>query len=132
MSACPEEIKPWLWQKGVSANPAGRPKGSRHKLEETFLKDLAKDWEGHGIQAIEAAREKDPVAYVRIVAALLPKKIEQEDPLKDVNREQLRFAVEFLSSIVSAGAVPQIAGSTGQPEQAGTVSAISETDGVPR
>src|SRR5258706_14779714 len=33
------------WQPGVSANPKGRPKGSRNKLGEAFLSDLQADWE---------------------------------------------------------------------------------------
>lgn len=66
---------PSRWSPGQSGNPVGRPKGSRHKLSETFLRDLVHDWESHGIQALKLAREKDPVAYVKVVAGILPKDV---------------------------------------------------------
>ena len=56
----------------------GRPKGSRNKLSEDFLKALADDFEKHGVDTIVAARESDPVAYVRMIAGLLPKEINAE------------------------------------------------------
>lgn len=48
----------------------GRPKGSRHRLAESFFKALADDFEQHGIEAIRAARANNPGEYARIVAGL--------------------------------------------------------------
>ena len=61
---------------GRSGNPNGRPRGSRHKLSEQVLADLAADFEENGADAIRRVRETDPTAYVRIIASLLPKQAE--------------------------------------------------------
>lgn len=63
-------------QKGQVLNPAGRPKGSKSRLQETFLKALADDFEQHGEQAIAVVRENDTPTYLRIVASLVPKEID--------------------------------------------------------
>lgn len=63
------------WEKGKSGNPNGRPKGARSRLSETFLADLAEHWQANGKTALQAAYEKNPVEYVRVVASLLPKNV---------------------------------------------------------
>jgi hypothetical protein len=66
-----------LFQKGQpSANPNGRPKGSKNKLAEDFLRALSEDFEAHGIEAIRKAREERPAQYVQIVASLMPKDVQ--------------------------------------------------------
>ena len=63
------------WEPGQSGNPAGRPKGARSKLGEAFIKDLAEHWKANGSEALAKTFEKDPGAYVRVVASLLPKDV---------------------------------------------------------
>ena len=58
---------------GESGNPAGRPKGSRNRLSETFLSALAVDFDQHGIGVIERVRMERPHDYLRIVVGALPK-----------------------------------------------------------
>jgi len=58
---------------GQSGNPAGRPRGSKGKLIEEFLKALLEDFVENGKEAIKAARERSPVQYLRLVAFLVPK-----------------------------------------------------------
>jgi hypothetical protein len=59
-----------------TGNAAGRPKGSRNKLSEDFLKALADDFSQNGRAAIVAVREEDPSKYLTIVAQVVPKDID--------------------------------------------------------
>ena len=58
---------------GQSGNPAGRPKGSRHKLQESFLSDVVDAWEANGKQAIVEMIADKPGDFVKMVASLMPK-----------------------------------------------------------
>ncbi len=71
------------WKPGQSGNPAGRPKGARQKLGDSFLEAVLADFtkavsvdKSLGILAIEAMRDKDPAAYAKMIAGILPKEIE--------------------------------------------------------
>lgn len=68
---------------GVSGNPNGRPKGTRHELGETFLSAVLADFrqaledgnEG-GVIAIRKMREDRPNEYAKMIASILPKEID--------------------------------------------------------
>jgi hypothetical protein len=60
--------------RGNSGGP-GRPKGSRNRLGEEFLSDLYVDWMEHGASVIAEVRERNPVAYLRTVAGLVPQEV---------------------------------------------------------
>ncbi len=70
--------KPWLFKPGQSANPAGRPKGSRNKLGEKFLSDLHDLWKEQGEAILQVAAAEDASAFARMVAGLLPKEAQLE------------------------------------------------------
>jgi hypothetical protein len=53
----------------------GRPQGSRNKLEEAFLYGLQDDFRRYGPSAIVKCRKKDPVAYCKMIASLMPKSL---------------------------------------------------------
>ncbi|HME27055.1 MAG TPA: DUF5681 domain-containing protein [Acetobacteraceae bacterium] len=64
---------------GQSGNPAGRPKGARHRLGERFLQAMADDFAEHGADVIRQARNSDPTAYLAIIARVLPKVPDGDD-----------------------------------------------------
>lgn len=104
------------FKKGVSGNPGGKPVGARNRLNAQFLNALADDFEEHGRQAIKNARTEDPMGYVKAIVALMPKQIEQTQPLEDVTDAELLAGIALLRSRLaeSTGAG---AGETGEPPQ---------------
>jgi len=58
-------------------NPGGpgRPLGSKNKLSEFFLFELADHFEEHGRDAIEQVFRDRPGEYLRIIASLIPKEL---------------------------------------------------------
>jgi hypothetical protein len=61
---------------GVSGNPAGRPKGARSVLSETFISDLRDCWEKNGADALEICAKTEPATFCKIVASILPRDIQ--------------------------------------------------------
>ena len=57
----------------------GRPKGSRSKLSDAFLKALADDFEDN-VEVIAQIRRDNPVQYAQIIAKLMPKLMELSGP----------------------------------------------------
>ncbi|MDQ0450043.1 DUF5681 domain-containing protein [Methylobacterium aerolatum] len=102
-TAAPEQRPPHLFKPGQSGNPAGRPKGSRNKLGEAFLTALSQDFDEHGVKAIEAARSEDPVAYVKVVASLLPKELKIErSAVEEMSDDELARLIDLVRTEVSA------------------------------
>jgi hypothetical protein len=107
------------WKPGESGNPAGKPKGSRNKLGEAFIQDLYADWETNGADVIAKVREGKPDAYLKVVASILPQKLEIEhvDSLTDDERRgRIREIAEQLGAIVNLGLVAGIAEAVGSRE----------------
>jgi hypothetical protein len=85
------------WKPGQSGNPAGRKKGSRHKLSELLLSKLCADFEEHGEAVIKEVREKKPEAYLAAAVAILPKQVEQlESPLSGLTDDELDQLQQYL------------------------------------
>ena len=85
------------WRPGQSGNPRGRPKGSRNKLSESFLQALADDFEQHGREVVETVRTTRPHDYLKIVAAVMPKRMEIERDKSDVKEWTTEELVAFLN-----------------------------------
>src|SRR5580693_958749 len=81
---------------GGTGNPSrAKQKGARDRLSAAFLTDFADDYDAHGKTVIETVRGKDPVAYMRLAAALLPTKVEiTKNPLDGLSDEQLNAYLE--------------------------------------
>jgi hypothetical protein len=80
-----------------SADNPGRAKqkGARDRRSAAFLNDFADDYDANGKAVISTVRDKDPVAYMRLAAALLPTKVEiTENPLDGLTDEQLNAYLE--------------------------------------
>ncbi|MCB8883980.1 hypothetical protein ACELLULO517_27320 [Acidisoma cellulosilytica] len=96
------------FQPGQSGNPAGRPKGARSRVTESFLRALEEDFTEHGAAAIAAARQSDPVAYIRIVASLVPKGFEisgevaVKRKLEDMSDDELMAIISGVGLTVAA------------------------------
>lgn len=105
-----EKQKSHLFQPGKSANPKGRPKGSRNKLGEQFLSALCADFEEHGVSVIQKVREDKPDQYLKVVASILPKHLHIESsPLEDLSDDELEAAIIVLNEEIErarAGGLP--------------------------
>ena len=97
-----QNIEPHCWKPGQSGNPAGRPKGSRHKLSEDLFKALAEDFENHGKDAIVKMREDRPGDYIRVIASLVPKEATLRiNPFDDLTDAQLFERYRILNAEIA-------------------------------
>ena len=58
-------------------NP-GRPKGSKNKLSEDFLRDICEVWDKHGKDALLTVARDEPAKFVQVAASLIPKEMKIE------------------------------------------------------
>jgi Family of unknown function (DUF5681) len=115
----PEQIKPYLFQKGQSGNPKGRTPGARNKLGEQFLQDLLAEWEVNGRKTIQAAMADDPAAVLRVIASTLPKELSiEKKPGEDLSDEELVAIVDRMRSQLAS--VPSGASAAGAPAAGST------------
>ena len=121
-------LEPFKWKPGVSANPKGRPKGSRSKFAEVFLKDFLADWEANGPDVIQNCRLEDPATYLRVAASILPKElnIKEGESVLETLLEQFgdKQLDEFIAGLIAIGAA--------QTSQGPEVKALprSKSDGI--
>jgi|SRR6188472_2148724 len=94
-------LEPYHWKAGdPSPNPAGRPKGSRSKLQEIVLKALYEDFANNGVEAIERVRQRKPEVYLMACVSLLPKQAEKvQSPFSDISDAELDQLEAHLAAV---------------------------------
>lgn len=86
------------WVAGQSGNPNGRPKGSRHMLAETVVRELLQDWGKHGMDVVEQVRLTKPEVYLQVISRLMPQSMELDvtDARRSVSEYSTGELVEIL------------------------------------
>jgi hypothetical protein len=84
-----------LFSRGNLATPREGQRGARSKVKERFLDDLCADYEKHGKAAIERIRESDPVAFIKVIASLVPREIrsEHKNRFENWTEEEINSAI---------------------------------------
>lgn len=82
---------------GSNGGP-GRKRGSRNRLTDQFLTVIADDFAQHGSDALAKLREKDPAAYLQLIAGLVPRELitkhETEPDYSDMEWEEVIELIE--------------------------------------
>lgn len=100
--------------KGVSGNPAGKPKGARHQLTENFVKALNDDFTLYGVSAIETVRSEKPDQYLKVIASLVPKDVNLNvNNLDELSDAELAERIQSLATTLA----PFLAGGTGSANE---------------
>jgi hypothetical protein len=102
-------LKPF--QPGQSGNPAGKPVGSRAKLDQAFVDALYEDFKEGGVEAIRACRTEKPDVYLNVVAKVIPKQVDvkADDALADL-AQGLSAVAEFLGQVAAEASSADHAG----------------------
>jgi hypothetical protein len=71
-----------------------RPKGAKNRLQGDFVRALADDFAEQGADVIRIARIEEPVAYLKIVASLMPKELTMSTAVSDIPDDELDALIE--------------------------------------
>lgn len=103
VSGAPQRLPNGQLVAGTGAlNPGGSTQGARRKIQAHFLNDLLADYKVGGATAIACARLSDPVAYIKVVASLLPKEVEVKGPLEGMSDDELLQFLDRLRGAITA------------------------------
>ena len=99
------------FQPGMSGNPNGRPKGSKNKVSEDFVKTYAKIFEEQGEQVLRDLAANDKATFAKIGAGFVPKDFNMDmshpfavipEVIEDVEEWRVRFAPKQSNEVVRA------------------------------
>jgi hypothetical protein len=82
-------LKPYAIKPGEVRNPNGRPKGSRQALADSFVRDVYHKWEAQGASALDETIKRKPWEFVKIVAGLMPQKLEITNKFQNMADNEL-------------------------------------------
>ncbi|MFN7610978.1 MAG: hypothetical protein ACK5QX_08600 [bacterium] len=88
----------------------GRPKGSKNKLSEDFLRDMSEVWDAHGKAALLNVAQNEPAKFVQVAASLIP---------KEMRVETVRRAAELSDDELAAIIAGSSAGTADEAEGTG-------------
>lgn len=105
------------------------------RLGGDYLESLVEDFAANGREAIAKARDKDPIGYLRAIAALLPKDIAPDKPLDGLSDDELAQIIAAIRELrptrrpaaarSRAGGAGNRTGEADEPQPPGAVPALS-------
>ncbi|MDH3703090.1 MAG: hypothetical protein OEU46_17425 [Alphaproteobacteria bacterium] len=96
--------------------PASR-NGGGTAFDDAYIQAVTKDFRAHGLRAITAVREEDPVTYMKLCASILSKSAAAEpDPLESLSDDQLIEHARDLAAALGVAAHSHPEGSS-KPEE---------------
>lgn len=93
-------LKPFV--KGQSGNPGGKPVGARNRVQGDFIRAIAEDFEQHGRDAIQRCRLEKPDVYLRVIATMMPKELQESRPLEDLTEDELLAGMSALKLFLAS------------------------------
>jgi hypothetical protein len=124
-------------KKGEVRNPLGRGIGSRNKLADAFIADVHDKWQIQGPAVLDETIKRKPWEFVKIVAGLMPQKLEITNKFQSLPDAELADALARAIKDLAAGADGRsVTGRVGNQRgiieaTAEPVRTLSEADSLP-
>jgi hypothetical protein len=91
-------------KKGEVRNPLGRGIGSRNKLADAFIADVHDKWQVQGPAVLDETIKRKPWEFVKIVAGLMPQKLEITNKFQSLPDAELRDSLARALTELATGA----------------------------